>query len=76
MDISVRFDSTQFIEESVKELNFTLIFSAILTAIVLGIGSFLGFTFSDTQCDSSYSYFGGWIVCSLCFDYTLKRLHF
>ena len=40
VEINVRFDSTQFIEESVSELNFTLIFSALLTALVCWI--FLG----------------------------------
>ena len=41
-EIALRFDTTKFIEESVNELNFTLIFSAILTAIVcwLFLGSF------------------------------------
>lgn len=34
VEIGVRFDTTQFIEEAVHELNFTLIFSAILTAFV------------------------------------------
>ncbi|MCX6117731.1 MAG: efflux RND transporter permease subunit [Proteobacteria bacterium] len=34
VEIGVRFDNTIFIEEAVGELNFTLIFSAILTAIV------------------------------------------
>lgn len=34
VDIAVRFDSTKFIEDSVHELNFTLILSAILTALV------------------------------------------
>lgn len=38
--IDVRFDSTQFIEEAVKELNFTLILSALLTAAVCWL--FLG----------------------------------
>jgi hydrophobe/amphiphile efflux-1 (HAE1) family protein len=40
MDISVNFDSTKFIEESIEELNFTIILSAILTALVCWI--FLG----------------------------------
>jgi HAE1 family hydrophobic/amphiphilic exporter-1 len=40
VEIGVRFDSTHFIEEAVGELNFTLIFSAILTALVCWI--FLG----------------------------------
>ena len=40
VDIEVRFDTTVFIEEAVGELNFTLLFSAILTAIVCWI--FLG----------------------------------
>lgn len=39
-DIGVNFDSTKFIEDSVQELVFTLILSAILTAIVCWI--FLG----------------------------------
>lgn len=39
-EIAVRFDSTQFIEEAVAELNFTLLLSAILTALVCWI--FLG----------------------------------
>ncbi|MBF0363635.1 MAG: efflux RND transporter permease subunit [Oligoflexia bacterium] len=41
-EIGVRFDMTTFIEESIRELNFTLIFSAILTALVcwLFLGSF------------------------------------
>lgn len=34
VEIQVRFDTSQFIEESVHELNFTLIFSALLTALV------------------------------------------
>ena len=34
VDIAVRFDSTKFIEDSVHELNFTLLLSAILTALV------------------------------------------
>lgn len=34
LKIGVRFDSTQFIEEAIGELNFTLIFSALLTALV------------------------------------------
>lgn len=45
VDIGVRFDTTHFIEEAVGELNFTLIFSAILTALVCWI--FLG-SFSAT----------------------------
>ncbi len=42
VEIGVRFDTTQFIEDSIHELNFTLIFSAILTALVcwLFLGSF------------------------------------
>lgn len=40
VEIGVRFDATQFIEEAVSELNFTLIFSAILTALVCWL--FLG----------------------------------
>ncbi|MEI7441748.1 MAG: efflux RND transporter permease subunit, partial [bacterium] len=34
VEVAVRFDSTKFIEDSVHELNFTLILSAILTALV------------------------------------------
>ena len=34
VEMAVRFDSTKFIEDSVHELNFTLILSAILTALV------------------------------------------
>lgn len=45
MDISVNFDSTKFIEESIEELNFTIILSALLTAIVCWV--FLG-SFSAT----------------------------
>ncbi|MEO5969642.1 MAG: efflux RND transporter permease subunit [Bdellovibrionia bacterium] len=40
VEIGVRVDTTHFIEEAVGELNFTLVFSAILTAIVCWI--FLG----------------------------------
>lgn len=40
VEIGVRFDSTEFIEEAIGELNFTLILSAILTAVVCWI--FLG----------------------------------
>lgn len=40
VQLGVRFDSTQFIEEAVGELNFTLVFSAILTALVCWL--FLG----------------------------------
>ncbi len=40
VEIGVRFDMTQFIKESVSELNFTLILSALLTALVCWI--FLG----------------------------------
>jgi len=40
IDIGVRFDNTQFIEEAVGELTFTLIFSALLTALVCWL--FLG----------------------------------
>ncbi len=42
VEIGVRFDTTQFIEDSIHELNFTLIFSAMLTAAVcwLFLGSF------------------------------------
>lgn len=40
LSIGVRFDSTQFIEEAVNELNFTLILSAFLTALVCWL--FLG----------------------------------
>lgn len=40
MKLSVNFDSTKFIEESVHELNFTLVLSAILTSLVCWI--FLG----------------------------------
>lgn len=40
VEIGIRFDSTRFIKESIGELNFTLIFSAILTALVCWI--FLG----------------------------------
>jgi HAE1 family hydrophobic/amphiphilic exporter-1 len=40
VNIDVRFDNTQFIEEAVGELNFTLLFSAILTALVCWL--FLG----------------------------------
>jgi len=45
MDISINFDSTTFIEESIGELNFTIILSALLTAVVCWI--FLG-SFSAT----------------------------
>ena len=34
MDLSIRNDQTRFIQESVDELNFTLLFSALLTAFV------------------------------------------
>lgn len=40
MEINVNFDTTKFIEESVSELNFTLILSAILTSLVCWL--FLG----------------------------------
>lgn len=40
VEIGVRFDSTQFIEESIGELNFTLLLSALLTALVCWL--FLG----------------------------------
>lgn len=40
MKIGVNFDSTKFIEESIDELNFTLVLSAILTALVCWL--FLG----------------------------------
>jgi HAE1 family hydrophobic/amphiphilic exporter-1 len=40
MDIGVNFDSTKFIEESIDELNLTLVLSAILTAFVCWL--FLG----------------------------------
>ena len=40
VNIGVRYDGTQFIEEAVAELNFTLIFSALLTALVCWL--FLG----------------------------------
>jgi HAE1 family hydrophobic/amphiphilic exporter-1 len=40
VQMSVRFDTTQFIKESVDELNFTLLFSALLTALVCWL--FLG----------------------------------
>lgn len=42
MDIYVNYDTTKFIEESIHELSFTMIMSAILTAIVcwLFLGSF------------------------------------
>ena len=40
MEMGIRFDSTQFIKDSVHELNFTLILSALLTALVCWI--FLG----------------------------------
>lgn len=40
VEIGVRFDSTEFIEEAIGELNFTLILSALLTAVVCWI--FLG----------------------------------
>lgn len=40
VDIGVRVDTVRFIEEAVGELNFTLVFSAILTAIVCWL--FLG----------------------------------
>ncbi len=40
VDIGVRFDTTQFIEEAIGELNFTLVLSAILTALVCWL--FLG----------------------------------
>ncbi len=40
VQIAIRFDQTQFIEEAVDELDFTLVFSAILTALVCWI--FLG----------------------------------
>ncbi|MEK6625542.1 MAG: efflux RND transporter permease subunit, partial [Bdellovibrionota bacterium] len=41
-EIGIRFDTTKFIEESIHELNFTLLLSAILTALVcwLFLGSF------------------------------------
>jgi hydrophobe/amphiphile efflux-1 (HAE1) family protein len=45
MSIAVNFDATHFIEEAVHELNFTLILSAVLTALVCWI--FLG-SFSAT----------------------------
>jgi hydrophobe/amphiphile efflux-1 (HAE1) family protein len=34
LDLNVNFDSTKFIEESIDELNFTIVLSAVLTAIV------------------------------------------
>ncbi len=40
VEIGVRFDSTEFIEEAIGELNFTLLLSAILTAVVCWV--FLG----------------------------------
>ncbi len=40
MDLKVNFDSTRYIEQAVSELNFTLILSALLTALVCWI--FLG----------------------------------
>lgn len=40
MEIGVNFDSTKFIEESIDELNFTLLLSALLTAVVCWL--FLG----------------------------------
>ncbi|NBT58575.1 efflux RND transporter permease subunit, partial [bacterium] len=40
MKLAVNFDSTRFIEESVHELNFTLLLSAILTSLVCWV--FLG----------------------------------
>lgn len=40
MEVGINFDSTRFIEESVGELNFTLILSAVLTALVCWL--FLG----------------------------------
>ena len=40
MKLSINFDSTSFIEESIHELNFTLILSAILTSLVCWV--FLG----------------------------------
>jgi hydrophobe/amphiphile efflux-1 (HAE1) family protein len=40
MEIAVNFDSTKFIEESVHELNFTLLLSALLTGLVCWV--FLG----------------------------------
>ena len=42
MDLSINFDSTKFIEESIDELNFTIILSALLTAVVcwMFLGSF------------------------------------
>lgn len=42
MDIAVTFDSTRFIEEAVHELNFTLVLSCVLTALVcwMFLGSF------------------------------------
>jgi len=41
-EMSVNFDATQFIEEAVHELNFTLVLSALLTAVVcwMFLGSF------------------------------------
>lgn len=40
MDIGINFDSTTFIEESIQELNFTILLAAILTALVCWL--FLG----------------------------------
>ncbi len=42
MDISINFDSTKFIKESIHEINFTIIVASILTAFVcwLFLGSF------------------------------------
>jgi hydrophobe/amphiphile efflux-1 (HAE1) family protein len=45
VEMSVNFDSTTFIEDSINELNFTIILSALLTAVVCWI--FLG-SFSAT----------------------------
>src|SRR5215210_7043728 len=45
MDLGINFDSTQFIEESVHEIQFELLLSVILTAIICWL--FLG-TFSAT----------------------------
>ena len=45
MELNINFDSTKFIEESISELNFTIILSALLTAVVCWI--FLG-SFSAT----------------------------
>ncbi|MBI2519176.1 MAG: efflux RND transporter permease subunit [Bdellovibrio sp.] len=70
-EIGIRFDTTKFIEESIHELNFTLVLSAILTALVCWV--FLGsFTATINVILAIPTSIVGSFICLYAFGFTLN----